>query len=44
MRLPICGILLDADSGPWSTDDGALAGFTNEFISDNTKDLSTDGR
>jgi hypothetical protein len=32
-------ILLDADSGPWLQDDRPLAGYTNEFISDNTKEL-----
>jgi hypothetical protein len=32
-------ILLDADSGPWLQDDRPLAGFVNEFISDNTKEL-----
>lgn len=30
-------ILLDAASGPWLVDDRPIAGFTNEFISDNTK-------
>jgi len=32
-------ILLDADSGPWLLDDRPLAGFVNEFISDNTREL-----
>jgi hypothetical protein len=36
-------ILLDADSGPWLEDDRPIAGYTNEFISDNTKKASTHG-
>jgi hypothetical protein len=32
-------ILLDADSGPWLQDDRPLAGFANEYISDNTREL-----
>jgi hypothetical protein len=32
-------ILLDAESGPWLLDDRPIEGYTNEFISDNTKDL-----
>jgi len=33
-------ILLDADSGPWLLDDRPIAGFTNEYISDNTKTIN----
>ena len=33
-------ILMDAESGPWLIDDrNPNTGFTNEFISDNTKEL-----
>ena len=36
-------ILMDADSGPWLQDDRPIAGYTNEFISDNTKKANTHG-
>ena len=32
-------IVLDADSGPWLQDDRPIAGYANEFISDNTREL-----
>jgi len=32
-------ILLDADSGPWLLDDRPIAGYVNEYISDNTREL-----
>lgn len=33
-------ILMDAGSGPWLLDDRPIAGFINEYISDNTKTIN----